>query len=53
MDNFDTIRKTQNFLVDQAKINNTCVINNIDINVTIDIMVNEVLNNFGGEDDVE
>ena len=53
MDNFDTIRKTQNFLVDQAKINNTCVINNIDINVTIDIMVNEVLNNFGGEDNVE
>ena len=53
MDNFDTIRKTQNFLVDQAKINNTCVINNMDINVTIDIMVNEVLNNFGGEDNVE
>ena len=53
MDNFDTIRKTQNFLVDQAKINNTCVINNIDINVTIDIMVNEVLNKFGGEDNVE
>ena len=53
MNNFDTIRKTQNFLVDQAKINNTCVINNIDINVTIDVMVNEVLNKFGGEDYVE
>ena len=50
MDNFETIRKTQNFLVDQAKIHDTRIINNVDINETIDIMVNDILNEFGGVD---
>ena len=53
MDNFDTIRKTQNFLVEQAKINNVRVINNIDINETTDIMVNDILENFGEVNNVE
>lgn len=53
MDNFETIRKTQNFLVEQAKIHNTRIINNVEINETIDIMVGDILEKFGGKDDVE
>ena len=41
MENFDTIRKTQKFLVEQAKINDVRVIDNVDISDTIDIMVND------------
>ena len=48
MDNFDTIRKTQKFLVEQANTNNVRVINNVEINDTIDIMVNDILDKFGG-----
>ena len=39
MDNFSTIRKTQKFLVEQAKIHDARIINNVDINETIDIMM--------------
>lgn len=53
MENFDTIRKTQKFLVEQAKIHDSRIINNVDINETIDIMVNDILEEFGGEDNVE
>ena len=53
MDNFDTIRKTQMFLVEQAKIHDTRIINNTDINETIDIMVEDILDKFGGVDNVE
>ncbi len=53
MDNFGTIRKTQKFLVEQAKIHDSRIINNVDINETIDIMVNDILEKFGGIDDVE
>ena len=53
MNNFETIRKTQNFLVDQAKIHDTRIINNVDINETIDIMVNDILEEFGGVDNEE
>ena len=38
MDYFPTIRKTQKFLVEQAKIHDARIINNVDINETIDIM---------------
>ena len=48
MDNFDRIRKTQRFLVEQAKIHDSRIINNVDINTTIDIMVNDILDEFGG-----
>ena len=53
MDNFDTIRKTQKFLVEQAKIHDAHIINNVDINETIDIMVSDILEKFGGIDNVE
>ena len=53
MENFGTIRKTQRFLVEQAKIHDARIINNVDINETIDIMVNDILEKFGGIDDVE
>ncbi|WP_458403506.1 2-phosphoglycerate kinase [Methanobrevibacter sp.] len=53
MENFDTIRKTQRFLVEQAKIHDSRIINNVDINDTIDIMVSDILEEFGGMDNVE
>lgn len=53
MDNFDSIRRIQGFLVDQANINDTRVINNVDINETIDIMVSDILEEFGGIEHVE
>ena len=52
MENFDMIRKTQKFLVEQANIHDTRVINNVEINETIDIMVNDILEEFGGVEDV-
>ncbi|WP_462315691.1 2-phosphoglycerate kinase [Methanobrevibacter sp.] len=53
MDNFGSIRKTQRFLVEQAKIHDTRIINNVDINETIEIMVDDILKEFGGVDNVE
>ena len=53
MENFGTIRKTQRFLVEQAKIHDTRIINNVDINETIDIMVEDILEKFGGADNVK
>lgn len=53
MDNFDSIRKTQNFLVEQAKIHNTRVINNEDIGDTIDLMVGDILDKFVGANNVK
>ena len=53
MANFDTIRKTQRFLVEQAKIHDSRIINNVDINETIDIMVSDILEEFGGAENVE
>ena len=53
MDYFEAIRKTQEFLVEQAKINNARIINNVDINETIDIMVSDILEKFGGIDNVK
>ena len=53
MENFGTIRKTQRFLVEQAKIHDTHIIDNKDINETIDLMVNNILEEFGGVENVE
>ena len=53
MDNFEAIRKTQKFLVEQAKINDARIINNVDITETIDIMVSDILEKFGGIDNVK
>lgn len=52
MDNFDKIRKTQKFLKQQAKINDSRIIDNVDINNTIDVMVNDILEKFGGDENV-
>ena len=52
MENFGTIRKTQKFLIEQAKIHDIRVINNVEINETIDIMISDILDKFGGKDDV-
>ncbi len=49
MDNFDTIRKTQDFLINQAKIHDNHVINNVDFRHTIDLMVNDIIKECGGE----
>lgn len=49
MDNFKTIRKTQEFLINQANINNAYVINNVDIRNTIDSMVDVIIEQYGGE----
>jgi 2-phosphoglycerate kinase len=51
MENFETIRKTQNFLIDQAEIHNVHIINNADFRNTIDSMVNDIIEEFGGEND--
>lgn len=53
MDNFTTIRKTQKFLVEQAEIDDTRIINNRDINETIDMMVDSILEEFGGVENVK
>ena len=46
MKNFDTIRKTQRFLIEQSKINDTRIINNVNVNNTLDIMVSDILDKF-------
>ena len=51
MDNFETIRKTQQFLIDQAEIHDAHIINNADFRTTIDSMVNDIIEQFGGEND--
>ena len=51
MENFGTIRKTQQFLIDQAKIHDAHIINNVDIRNTIDLMVDDIIEEFGGETD--
>ena len=53
MENFGTIRKTQRFLVEQAKIHDTSIINNVEINDTIERMVDEILEKFCGVENVE
>ena len=52
MDNFDSIRTTQDFLVEQAKIHDSYIIDNVEINETIDFMVNDILE-FVGVNDVK
>ena len=47
MDNFETIRETQEFLIDQAKIHNTNIIDNVDIRLTLDSMVDNIIDYFG------
>ena len=51
MDNFKPIRKTQEFLIDQAEIHDAHIINNSDFKNTIDLMVNDIIEQFGGDND--
>ena len=51
MDNFKPIRKTQEFLIDQAEIDDAHIINNSDFKNTIDLMVNDIIEQFGGDND--
>lgn len=53
MENFETIRKIQRFLIEQAKLNDVRVIDNVDVTDTIEIMVNDIIKEYGGENDVE
>ena len=53
MENFEIIRKIQDFLIDQAKIHDVQVINNVEINDTIDLMIEDILEEFGGVENVK
>lgn len=53
MNNFDSIRKIQDFLLEQAEFYDSHIINNLDINETSNIMVNYILEKFVGVNDVK
>ena len=53
MENFRTIRKTQDFLIAQAGIHHTHVIDNADFRSTIDLMVSDIVEQLGGEENDE
>ena len=50
--NFDTIRKTQKFLIVQSKLNDVRIINNVDISKTADKMVDDILETFVVHNDI-
>ncbi|MDO5848820.1 MAG: 2-phosphoglycerate kinase [Methanobrevibacter sp.] len=47
LDNFDTIRKTQDFMIEQAHEFDSHIINNVDVVKTIDIMINDITERYG------
>ncbi len=47
LDNFDIIRKTQDFLIEQAHEFNSHIINNVDVANTIDIMIDDIIERYG------
>ena len=47
LDNFESIRKIQDFTVNQAKMYNAHIINNVDVVNTIDIMVDDIIERYG------
>ena len=47
LDNFESIRKIQDFTVNQAKMYNAHIINNVDVVNTIDIMVDDLIERYG------
>lgn len=51
MESFEPIRKIQQFLIDQAGIHDAHIINNSDFKNTIDLMVNDIIEEFGGDND--
>lgn len=46
LSNFHLIRKTQSFMIDQAIKHNSKIIDNVDVTYTIDIMVNDIIENM-------
>lgn len=46
LSNFHLIRKTQSFMIDQAIKHNSKIIDNVDVKYTIDIMVNDIIENM-------
>ena len=53
LDNFEAIRKTNNYLNDQAKKEGVPVIDNIDVIETLDFIIETISNTYGGMNDVE
>ena len=53
LSNFHLIRKTQSFMIDQAIKHNSKIIDNVDVTYTIDIMVNDIIEKYGGSYDVK
>lgn len=47
LDNFDIIRKTQDFMIEQAHEFDSHIINNVDIVNTIDIMIDDITERYG------
>lgn len=53
LDNFEAIRKTQEFMIEQAKEFNSHIINNVDVINTIDIMIDDIVEKYGGVNNVK
>lgn len=48
LDNFNSIRETQEFIVNQAKLSESYIIDNVDVTTTIDMMMNDIIDKYGG-----
>jgi 2-phosphoglycerate kinase len=53
LDNFDSIRKTQNYFINQGSLFNSKIIDNIDVTTTSDIMSDYIVEKYGGMSDVK
>ncbi len=53
LDNFEAIRKTQDFMVEQAKKYDSHIINNVDVINTIDLMIDDIVERCGGINNVK
>ncbi len=53
LNNFNSIRKTQSFMIDQAVKYNSKIIDNVDVKNTIDLMLNDIIEKYGGIYDVK
>ena len=53
LDNFEAIRKTQKFMIEQALESNSHIINNVDVINTIDVMIDDIVEKYGGISNVK
>lgn len=53
LDNFEAIRKTQTFMIEQARESNSHIINNVDVINTIDVMIDDIVEKYGGINNVK